>query len=84
MSDADVEQQLFVERIRSLYDSGVPLFSKRVFRDLAPQLKLAQSADEASRPITFKIPTIDGRLVEMENRTSWAIPGYKGKQMEDP
>ena len=65
------------KRIRQLYDQGVPLFSKTVFRRILDQLEYSranpQPPDVVGHPV-ISLPTIDGHTtveVELEIGHVW-------------
>ena len=59
-------------RIRALYNSGTPLFTKEAIRDLGKQL---QSLAEVGQKVHVR--GLDGRIVEYENQTRRISPAHR-------
>lgn len=57
------------ERIRSLYEQGLPFFKKSVFQDLVRQLDNCRANDPPVEGQIISIPAVDGSVVEVELET---------------
>ena len=70
-ADAVRDEQMAVtsRRIRSLYDSGHPFFTKAALQDLYQQLKSAVGLGE-----TVRVTGLDGAFVEFEVQTGRSLP----------
>jgi hypothetical protein len=65
-------RQAAFERLRELYNQGVPFFSKDVFRHVVAQLDHCRAnprAPDDAQPHVISIPAIDGTTVELELET---------------
>lgn len=81
------EAQAIAKRLRSLYEQGVPFFSKSTFREIVRQLDHCHanpcppvhkddSDSDQDRP-AISIPAIDGTVVETRLKTGLVMPGDK-------
>ena len=70
-ADTVCDEQMAVtsRRIRSLYDSGHPFFTKAALRDLHQQLKSAVNMGE-----TVRVTGLDGALVQFKIETGRTFP----------
>ncbi|KAL2020086.1 hypothetical protein VTK56DRAFT_8890 [Thermocarpiscus australiensis] len=73
----DRDKQVIAERLRSLYEQGVPFFTKRVFREVLRQLDHCRAnprpVDDANCHI-ISIPAVDGTVVETKLETGRVRP----------
>lgn len=86
IKDAEVketksEMRHAADRVREVYASGVPFFTKRAIADLAVQLDRARKHHEQSsasgadtREMVFHLQGLDGNTVEIENEIGTAWP----------
>lgn len=88
LEEMEPERIQAADRVRELYSSGIPFFSKHVMADLVEQFDRArrhlqyagtsQGSDEVeSRGQMFFLQGLDGKTVEIENEmgTVWPTPG---------
>lgn len=79
------EMRQAAERVRELYASGVPFFTKGAIADLARQLDSAKRHHEQGEASVqmFSLQGLDGKTVQVENEIGTAWPEEENESIEE-